>query len=100
MCSVFSKRFSGILLVSAFLANLASADSAVVSTAMGHDTAEASLAAVRGAVLKNIKADQAYLHSVFGAEILPNVSRFVTSYKILDGSNAGIVNMEANVDIG
>lgn len=78
-----------------------SADSGVVSAVGGgHDTQDAISSLLKKTVAKHFKAYPAQLtKSVLQAEILPNASSFVQSYKIIEGGRPGSVSLSASVDL-
>lgn len=78
----------------------ARAESGVVSAVgAGRDTGDAIASLLKVTTGKYFKAQPNLVKNVLQAEILPNASSFVQSYKILEGSHAGAVQLSASVDL-
>lgn len=104
MCSASNKMHLPAYLLAAFMTVTscpAMAESGVVSAVgTGRDSADAISNLLKSTVGKHFREYPPQLiRSVLQAEILPNASSFVQSYKILEGGRGGAVSLSASVDL-
>jgi hypothetical protein len=102
-CSGFSKGIyllAALLCVSAYSGEAGAETGVVSAVGAGRDTGDAIANLLKVTTSKYFKAHSASLtKGVLQAEILPNASSFVQSYKILEGGRSGGVQLSASVDL-
>jgi hypothetical protein len=103
LVAMFSGFSNPAYLLAAFfaLAAAAQAETGVVSAVgTGRDSGDAISNLLKTTMGKYFKSQPPrYITSVLQGEILPNASSFLQSYKMLEGSRAGMVQLSASIDL-